>query len=44
MLNILLYHIFMDPSALPMAVLLMLGNLFLAYNFRDKYKTMLAAK
>lgn len=43
-LNILLFHVFLEPSGLPMAVLLMLGNLFLAYYYRDKYKSMLAAK
>ncbi|MDP3915945.1 MAG: DoxX family protein [Bacteroidota bacterium] len=43
-LNILLFHIFLDPSSLLIAVLLMVGNLFLAYYYRDKYKPMLAAK
>jgi uncharacterized membrane protein YphA (DoxX/SURF4 family) len=43
-LNILLYHAFLDPSALPIAILLMLGNLFLAYSYRDKYKAFLTAK
>jgi len=44
MLNILLYHAFLDTSGLPIAVVLMLGNLFLAYYHRDKYKAILAAK
>lgn len=43
-LNILLFHAFLQPSGLPIAVLLILGNLFLAYYYRDKYKSMLAAK
>ena len=43
-LNILLFHVFLEPSGLFMAILLMLGNLFLAYNYRDKYMSMLAAK
>jgi uncharacterized membrane protein YphA (DoxX/SURF4 family) len=43
-LNILLYHAFLDSSALPIAILLMLGNLFLAYSYRDKYKAFLTAK
>lgn len=43
-LNILLFHLFLDPSSLMIAVLLMVGNLFLAYYYRDKYKPMLAAK
>ena len=43
-LNILLFHAFLEPSGLPVAVLLMLGNLFLAFYYRDKYKPMLASK
>jgi len=43
-LNILLFHVFLEPSGLPIAILLMIGNLFLAYYYRDKYKALLAAK
>ena len=43
-LNILLFHAFLEPSGLPIAILLMLGDLFLAYYYRDKYKGILAAK
>lgn len=43
-LNILLFHVFLEPSGLIMAILLMLGNLFLAYYYHDHYKSMLAAK
>lgn len=43
-LNILLFHAFLEPSGLPVALLLMLGNLFLAFYYRDKYKYMLAPK
>lgn len=43
-LNILLFHVFLEPSGLPIAVLLMLGDLFLAYYYRDRFKPMLAAK
>lgn len=43
-LNILLFHAFLEPSGLPVALLLMLGNLFLAFYYRDKYKSMLATK
>jgi len=43
-LNILLFHAFLEPSGLPVALLLMLGNLFLAFYYRDKYKSMLAPK
>ncbi len=43
-INILLFHVFLDPSSLLIAVLLVIGNLFLAYYHRDKYKAILAAK
>lgn len=43
-LNILLVHAFLDTSGLPIAVLLLAGNLFLAYYHREKYKGLLAAK
>lgn len=43
-LNILLYHAFLDPEGLPVAIPLMLGNLFLAFGCRKHYKTLLAAK
>jgi uncharacterized membrane protein YphA (DoxX/SURF4 family) len=43
-LNILLYHVFVAPEGLPVAIPLMLGNLFLAYACRRNYKALLAAK
>jgi len=43
-LNILLFHAFLEPSGLPIAILLLIGNLFLAYYYRDKYKSILSAK
>ena len=43
-LNILLFHAFLQPEGLPIAVLLLIGDLFLAYFYRDKYKSMLASK
>ena len=43
-LNILLFHAFLQPAQLPLAILLMLGNLFLAYSNREKYRTILAVK
>lgn len=42
-LNILLFHVFLQPEGLPIAILLMIGNLFLAYYYRARYKTVLAA-
>lgn len=43
-LNILLYHIFVDTSGLPVAIFLVLANLFLAYANWDKFRPLLAAK
>ena len=43
-LNILLVHAFLAPEGLPVAILLMLGNLFLAYYYRKNYEGLLAAK
>lgn len=43
-LNILMYILFMGPEALPMALVLMSGNLFLAYYYRERYLSMLKAK
>lgn len=43
-LNILLYHIFVDPAGLGVAVPLILGNLFLAYYYRKHYVSLVAAK
>ncbi len=42
-LNILFYHVFVAPEGLPVAIPLMLANLFLAYACRKNYKTLLAA-
>jgi len=39
--NILLFHAFLEPSGLPVSILLLLGNLFLAWNYRDRYKSLL---
>ena len=43
-LNILLYHAFLAPEGLPMAIAILLANLFLAYAYRKNYASMLAAK
>jgi putative oxidoreductase len=43
-LNILFYHSFLDPEGLPVAIPLMLANLFLAYACRNHYKTLLSPK
>ena len=43
-LNILFYHAFVAPEGLPVAIPLMLGNLFLAFACRRNYQTLVAAK
>ena len=43
-LNILLYHAFVDPAGLPVAIALILGNLFLAYAYRKNYAPLLSPK
>jgi putative oxidoreductase len=42
--NIVFFHSFLEPSGVPMAVILLLGDLFLAYAYRKNYTTLLAAK
>jgi uncharacterized membrane protein YphA (DoxX/SURF4 family) len=42
--NIFLYHVFVDTTGLPVAVFLVLANSFLAYAYREKYKPLLAVK
>lgn len=42
--NIFLFHAFLAPENIAVAVFLLLGNLFLAYVYRDRYKPMLTAK
>ena len=36
--NIVLVHAFLGPEGLPLALLLVLANAFLAYSYRDRYK------
>jgi uncharacterized membrane protein YphA (DoxX/SURF4 family) len=42
--NILLFHVFLEPSGIPIALFVIAGNLFLAYYYRDKYKALLSVK
>jgi len=42
--NIVFFHAFLAPEGLPVAILLLLGNLFLAYANREHYVTLVAAK
>jgi uncharacterized membrane protein YphA (DoxX/SURF4 family) len=43
-INILMVHIFLDRSGLPVAAFLVLANLFLAYCYRDAFKLLLTPK
>lgn len=43
-LNIFCYHVFVAPGDLLMPVLLLLGNLFLAYAYRKHYAKLVAAR
>lgn len=42
--NIFLFHVFVDTSGLPVAIFLVLANIFLAYAYWDKFKPLLEAK
>lgn len=42
--NIFLFHAFVDPSGLLVAIFLVLANIFLAYANWDKFKPLLEAK
>jgi putative oxidoreductase len=43
-INIFLFHAFLDPAGVVISVLLLLGNLFLAYGYRDRYAPLALAK
>ena len=42
--NIFFTHLFIDTAGLPVAIALVLANIFLAYANRDKFKPLLEAK
>ena len=42
--NIVCLHAFVDPSGLPIAIVVLLAELFLAYSYKDKYALLLKAK
>lgn len=42
--NIVMVHAFMAPEGLPTAIFLLLGDLFLAYYYRDNYRALFAVK
>jgi putative oxidoreductase len=40
-INIFLVHVFLAPEGLPVAIFLVAANIFVAYNHRDSYKSLL---
>jgi len=42
--NIFMFHAFIDASGLPVAVFLVLAEIFLAYHYRDAFKPLLRSK
>lgn len=43
-INIFMYHAFVDTSGLPVAIFLVAANIFVAYYYRKSYAGLLAAK
>jgi uncharacterized membrane protein YphA (DoxX/SURF4 family) len=41
--NIVLFHAFLEPAGLPLAFLVLAPELYLAWSYRDTYRPMLAA-
>jgi len=39
--NIFFVHIYIDPTGLPVAIFLVLANIFVAYSHRESYKSLL---
>jgi uncharacterized membrane protein YphA (DoxX/SURF4 family) len=43
-INIFLFHLFLDRTGLPVAVFLVFANIFVAYYYRNSYAGLLRAK
>lgn len=43
-INIFLVHLFLDQAGMPVAVFLVLANIFLAYCYRESFSGLLTAK
>ena len=41
--NIVLFHAFLAPEGMIVPIVILLGNLFLAYRYRENYQTLVAA-
>jgi putative oxidoreductase len=44
LINIALFHGYIEPSGLPMSLALIVADLFIAYYYRDKYKPLFESK
>ena len=44
LINIALFHAYLGPKELPMAIVLIIADLFIAYYYRKNYQTLFAAK
>jgi putative oxidoreductase len=42
-INIFLFHLFLDPANLMVPIFLVAANIFVAYYYRDRYRALLAA-
>ena len=43
-INVFMVHLFLDRSGLPVAIVIVLATIFLAYCYRDAFKPLLTAK
>lgn len=43
-INIFLVHVFLAPEGIPIAIFLLVANLFLAYNYRKSYEPLFVMK
>ena len=43
-INILFVHLFLDRTGMPVAIFLVVANIFLAYCYRDAFKPLLTSK
>jgi hypothetical protein len=43
-INIFMFHVFLAPGGLPLAILVLILELFLAWSYKDKYAAVLSRK
>lgn len=44
LINIALFHAYLGPKDLPMAIILIIADLFIAYYYRDRYQPLFRSK